>query len=692
MVQALSTSPALRAIGDLAVVSPYVERVKVSAGDCIVREDDETRAMFFVLSGQVRMTADGVEIGAVGPGEHFGELALLGGRPRSASVHATTAVSLARLSHDAFEDFCREQPSAALTLVRHLVADVGDWLSEMTASVGLLLRERSLPRRTSVNVVTLEGPQTVRTGTTVGSLLPDSVEGHTTVAGLIDRRPVSCRAQVSSDCRLDPMTTATHEGRRVYHDSLGLCLLEAAARVLPAEVRPRLGHGLGIGRRVALSGDVDRVEMAALLQAEMTALVAARQPLREEFWTVEEARSHFTDVGWTGAAELLRTWRGPAVPLVSYGNTYAIRFGPLVPHTGVLTTDFRVVADDGGLLLVFDEAQTGEAADISRHTRAMTAAHKRWLGALGAMSVGDLNRACVNGRVNELIRVAEGFQEKRVGQIADRIAERGVRVVCISGPSSSGKTTFMKRLRVQLQVDGVRPVHLSLDNYYVDRTATPRDEAGELDFERFDALRIDLLEEHVQWLLRGESVATARYDFITGVSHPDGGPTLHLEQGAVLLLEGIHGLNPRLVDALGESVFRIFICPLAQLPFDRLTRVRASDLRLLRRIVRDRSRRGAMAADNVMRWASVRRGERRHIFPYQHLADEVFDSSLIYELAVLKVHAERYLLEISDDHPAFAVGYRLLSMLDRFVTLRPDQVPPTSILREFIGGSAFDGG
>ena len=289
--------------------------------------------------------------------------------------------------------------------------------------------------------------------------------------------------------------------------------------------------------------------------------------------------------------------------------------------------------------------------------------------------------------------MSEGFQEKRIGRIADEIQARGrsVKVVCLAGPSSSGKTTFIKRLKVQLQVNGVNPVGLSLDDYYVDRDLTPKDDKGEFDYEAFEALRVDLLQENFTRLLAGESVRTAHYDFATGASAPTGGPEIKLGPNDILMLEGIHGLNPRLLSALPDTaVYRVFACPLAQLPFDRLTRVHASDVRLLRRLVRDRHSRGSTAAANIMRWASVRSGERKHIFPYQHHADSVFDSSLIYELSVLKVFAERYLLEVPQSHPAYTTAFRLLGLLDRFVTIYPDHVPPTSILREFIGGSGFE--
>jgi uridine kinase len=324
----------------------------------------------------------------------------------------------------------------------------------------------------------------------------------------------------------------------------------------------------------------------------------------------------------------------------------------------------------------------------------MAREHQRWLAAMNVTSVGAFNELCISGQVSQLIRVAEGFHEKRIGQIADAIAaaRHRIRVISIAGPSSSGKTTFIKRLTVQLQIDGVNPVGISLDNYYVDRECTPRGADGEWDFEALEALDLALLQEHVRRLLAGEAVRTARYDFLTGTSHPEGGPTIQLREGDVLMLEGIHGLDPRLLGELPSAgaLFRVFIHPATTLPFDRLTRVSATDLRLLRRIVRDRHQRGYGAAENIVRWPSVQAGEREHIFPYQDEADAVFDSALIYEPAVLKVFAERYLLEVPQSHAAYPTAHRLRYLVDRFVSIYPDHVPPTSLLREFIGGSGFE--
>jgi uridine kinase len=307
--------------------------------------------------------------------------------------------------------------------------------------------------------------------------------------------------------------------------------------------------------------------------------------------------------------------------------------------------------------------------------------------------VGAFNAACVVGSVPQIIRVCEGLHEKRIGQIADTIADRSgrVRVITIAGPSSSGKTTFIKRLTVQLQVNGIHPTAISLDDYYLDRDKTPPDDRGRPDFEALEALDLSLLAAHLRRLLAGDEVKTARYDFPSGKSLPEGGPALALRPTDVLLLEGIHGLNPRLLpDVRSAEVFRIFIQPTSALAFDALNRVNPSDLRLLRRIVRDRHHRDIRAAENISRWPLVRAGERKHIYPFLDRAQAVFDSALVYEPSVIKVFADRYLLEVPEDHPSFLTAHRLRRLIDNFVTIYPDHVPPTSILREFIGGSGFE--
>lgn len=587
-----------------------------------------------------------------------------------------------------------------------------------------------VPRQSEVTIRVQGDAQTVATGTVLQDILPREIGGVPVVGALLGRRPVSLTARVTWEAEVEPILLNSLEGQRVHRMSQALLLLEAAAVSVP-EADLRLAHSVGFGRRVHIGvGWKQRAEeLAERLQAAMTALVANDHPLVETWAGVTEAMEHFRRVGWLDTVELLATWRDLVVPLASYGQVQAIVMTPLLPSTGQVG-GFRVLADRGGLLLLYgrDRHSTArvlgtatelphvpettvenaepfrpaiaglravsneEALAVSRQTLSMTQQQERWLETVEVRGVGDFNRACISGYVGELINVSEGFHEKRISRIADEVHGRGksARIVCIAGPSSSGKTTFIKRLRVQLQVLGMSPIAISLDDYYCDRELSPRDETGEFDFEALDALRLELLQEHIGRLLNGEAVKTAHYSFKSGKSFPEDGPLVKLDHRSVLMLEGIHGLNPRLLAQIGKGeVFRVFICPLAQLPFDRVTRLHASDIRLIRRIVRDRHSRGYSAAATISRWDSVRSGERKHIFPYQHHADAVFDSSLIYEAAVLKVYAERYLFEVPREHAAWPTALRLLNLVDRFVALYPDRVPPTSILREFIGDSAF---
>lgn len=697
----------IHGLGDDGVtwLAAHLERLHYTQGASVVREAEHDRVLYILLSGRARVLRGGLEVELLGHGDHFGDLGLVLGEPRSASLEALTQLQVAKLSHPSWERLVHDHPPLALHLLENFLGRTAVQLRDLTDSVGLLLGQSAVPRRLElvVQLAGHAGPVSVRTGTPVGQLLPPTVDGHPVVAALADRKAVSLSAPLTSSCDVAAMTTATLEGQRVLRMSQGLLLIEAAGRVAP-QLQLQLGHSVGLGQRVAVSGTVDPLlpHLAARLETEMRALVQADLPLHEEIWTVGDAKEQFSAQGWSDAVVMLDTWRSPSVRMVSYGHVYAYVAGPLVPRTGVLRAP-SVLVDQSGLLLLYPpEACSTNASrpdrrlalSAARQTSVLTARQERWLQTLGIDSVGEFNQACIRGDVSELIRVSEGYAEKRIGQIADVVTERqarGARIVTIAGPSSSGKTTFIRRLSVQLRVNGLRPIGLSLDDYYCNREDTPRDASGDYDFEALEALRLDLLGEHLQRLLAGEEVQTARYDFPTGKSDPTGGPKIRLGERDILLLEGIHGLNPRLLQGVSaEAAYRIFVCPLAQLPFDPLSRVHASDVRLLRRIIRDRHTRGASAADNIARWPSVRRGEREHIFPYQLHADEVFDTSLIYELAVLKVYAERYLLEVPHQHPSYPTAFRLLQLVDRFVSIYPDHVPPTSLLREFIGGSGFD--
>ncbi len=692
-----------------ARLARYLERLTAAAGDVLAAEGATERDLHFIVEGRAAVLHGDLRVGTLQAGEHFGELALVGGLPRRATVVAETDVVLAKLSRAAFEALERDDPALAVRVLERAFATVGQWLVDMTATVDALMLARGLPRNTHVDATIGGKPHRVVVGTPLLRVLAEEVDGEPVVAALVDRRATSLVTPLLSGGTIEPLTTGHWEGQRVYRHSVGLLLQDAAAHIAPT-LSLQLEHSLDYATFVRVTGEVDSWSaLADDLNAKMLELVDADLPLQERWLTVDEARRYFSAAGWTSAVELLRTSRQPTGRTVGFGRVHALRMAPIVPRTGMLA-GFCVLAGPAGLLLVHGEiddipttpgrtiiAPTNKrrraAKTIAEHGAKVVGPHQRWLDAMGVNSVGDLNRACIQGNVGELIAVAEGHHEKRVSRIADAIAARRdqVKVVCIAGPSSSGKSTFIRRLRVQLQVAGHRPLGLSLDDYYKSRAELSAGPDGQLDFEALEALRTDLLQDHLKRIVAGESVKTARFDFREGVSHAEGGPELRLDDGALLMLEGIHGLNPRLLQTIPSmQVFRVFVCPLAQLPFDRVFRLHASDLRLVRRIVRDRHGRDTDAATTIARWPSVRHGERRHIFPFQHHANEVFDTSLIYELSVLKVYAERYLLEVPTDDPAYTTAFRLLGLLDHFVSIYPNHVPPTSILREFIGGSGFE--
>lgn len=684
---------------DRARLAGWLEEVAFAPGDTLIREGEHERDLYVILEGVAGVERAGVNVGAVGPGAHVGELGLLTAHARAASVVAMIPLRAARLTGARFDALCAEAPDLGILLARALIEGVSAQLLRMTDSVGSLLRERSLPRRLDLAVTVLGETRTVRTGVAVGSVLPARVNGQLVVAGLVSRRPVSLGSALVADCDVDALTADHWEGQRVLRTSAALVLLEAANEVLPGAL-VRMGPSFGASQRV-LIGDVQAPpgdDLLGALRAAMADLIARDVPIREEWWAVDEAIAHFGAEGWDDAVALLSAAREATVPLVSCGRLHALRTGPLLPRTGMIE-EVSLDVEDGALTLRVGEAGPAEPAmgvdgEFRASVRdAMTREHERWLGSLGVASVGAFNRACVDGGVATIIRVSEGFHEKRLGRIADQVAARpALRLVCVAGPSSSGKTTFLKRLSVQLQVAGLNPVGISLDDYYVDRERTVRDARGEYDYEALEALDLPLLADHLRRICRGESVKTARYDFVTGESHPTGGREIALGPKDILLLEGIHGLNPRLLAGTGaeDLALRVFIMPMTSLAFDRLVRFNPSDLRLLRRIVRDRHGRNQDAMETIRRWPSVRAGERKHIFPYLDCADVVFDTSLIYEPSVLKVYAERYLLEVPASSPSYATAYRLRQLVDRFVAIHPEHVPPTSILREFVGGSGFE--
>lgn len=678
---------------ELPILANYLTTVQVPSGEVILREGDTDRVCYFVQDGAATVQRGEFAVGRWERGSHFGEFGLMIGSPRAATVVSVTPMQLLRLDLDPWTRLQSEHPTTAARLLEGLLACAGDRLSHVTDTVGALMHGRSSPRQATVVVTETARIRSLPTGATPNDILPDEVDGFPVVAALMDGTIVPLDTPIATDVRVQPLTTAHWEGQRIYRRSAGMMLLEAAAELEP-DRQFSLGSSVSSQQwiEVAPQDGLNLAELALRVEKRMHEMVKADVPFRHEWWAVEEAITWFRKRGWDSPALLLHMSREPAVRLVTCGKLHFLSLGALASNAGRISR-FVVKASDGHLLLVTEGDRTAEASAASRAYVEVLHHHARWLESLGVRSVGEFDESCVLGQVSDTIRVAEGFHEKRFTHIADTIASRsGIRIVCIAGPSSSGKTTFIKRLRVQLQVNGLDPVNVSLDDYYKDRAHCPRDANGEYDFEALEALDVELLGHQLERLLQCEKVRLAHFDFTTGRSHPDGGKEVSLGENCLLMLEGIHGLNPALLgNAVDPNVvFRIFIQPMMSLPFDPLSRVNPSDLRLIRRIVRDRHARKTTAAENIARWPSVRRGEHLHIFPFIPQADVVFDTSLIYELSVLKVYAERYLLEVSRTDPGFATAVRLRELIDRFVAIYPDHVPPTSILREFIGASSFE--
>ena len=370
-------------------------------------------------------------------------------------------------------------------------------------------------------------------------------------------------------------------------------------------------------------------------------------------------------------------------------------YGALTPSTGY-TPQFDLHPYYNGFFIALPLRTDPTRLQQSVHQEKMFDVfhqYQSWVEIMGVPTVGQLNSKVLAGDASELIKIAEAFHENKLAQVAGCVAEanreRGVRLVLISGPSSSGKTTFAKRLGVQLRVLGLNPVLISLDDYFVDREKTPRDENGEYDYEALGAIDLEQFNDHLKRLERGESVDIPRYDFISGTRQWHDNP-LQLDERSVLIVEGIHGLNPALTPGVPESrKIKIYVSCFTSVALDNVSRIATSDNRLLRRLTRDYRTRGNDALSTLARWESVRRGEEKHIFPYQENADVMFNSSLFYEISVLRRFAEPILREVPDTVPEYGEAKRMLKFLDNFIPISPEEIPPTSLLREFIGGSSF---
>lgn len=489
---------------------------------------------------------------------------------------------------------------------------------------------------------------------------------------------------------------ASDSGRRVYTRSLCMMLYKAVADILPG-ARLKIEHSISHGyfcRLLDIDGPLTP-ETVVKLRHRIHELVRADYRFVRKERMSEHVAEIFRSQGLTDKVRLIESLHDLYTTYYTLDSLADSYYGSLAPHTGMIDTFDLLPYHDGMLLLPRDPLAPGAPCTPvaqEKMFRAFTD-YQVFNHIIGVTNVGELNDAVAAGRSADLINVAEALHNKRISTIADMITERfeegGARIVLVAGPSSSGKTTFTKRLAIQLMTNLMRPKMISLDDYFVDREHTPRDADGERDYESLYALDLDRFNADLNALLAGEEVELPYYNFASGTREYRGN-RIRLEENSVLLIEGIHGLNPELTAQIEERMkFKIYISALTTIAIDDHNWIPTTDNRLLRRIVRDHKYRGTSAVDTIRRWPSVRRGEDRWIFPYQENADAMFNSSLLFELAVIKEQAEKVLEAVPRDIPEYAEAYRLRKFLSYFTPISPEFIPSTSLLREFLGGSSF---
>ena len=481
-------------------------------------------------------------------------------------------------------------------------------------------------------------------------------------------------------------------GIRAYTRTLFMILCKAAHDLYPGcKVAIDIPVSNGYYVDLTLDRAVTPDDVAAIRQ-RMQQLINAKLPIHRYESTTEEAIDMFRQAGTMSKVKLLESSGRLYTTYYDLDGYKDYYYGTLLTNTSEIHLFGLEYYYDGLLLRIPSREDPAQLGAFIRQDKMFEIfkEHHRWQDILGVSTIGDLNNAIDKGYTPQLIQISEALQEKKIASIADNIAhQKGVKMVLIAGPSSSGKTTTCKRLSVQLAVNGLKPIGISLDDYFLDREKTPKDETGDYDFEHLHALNIPLLNEQLNALFRGEEVELPRYNFQKGKSEWSG-KKLKLSGKEILVVEGIHALNPELTkDIPEEQIYRVYASALTTILLDNHNYIPTTDNRLLRRIIRDHKYRGVSAKETIHRWPSVRKGENRWIFPYQENADAMFNTAMLFELAVIKRQAEPLLEQVPENCEEYAEAYRLLKFLKYIKPIPEDQIPPTSLLREFLGGSSF---
>ena len=514
--------------------------------------------------------------------------------------------------------------------------------------------------------------------------------------------PISCkvnnkvegmhyRVYNSKDLEFLDMTSSS--GSRAYTRTLFFVLCKAVKDIFPTSpdviIDIPVSNGFYVDVRL---GKELTEEVVGKLRNRMQEIIDARMPIRRYMVPTEDAIALFQEKGDVEKVKLLKTSGSIYTTYYKIGDYVDYYYGTLLTNTSELYLFGLEKYYDGMLLRIPSLKNPDQLGEITRQDKMFDIfkEHHRWQDIIGIRTIGDFNQAVTAGFSTDIINISEALQEKKIAQIAEDIAQRkGVKLVLLAGPSSSGKTTSCKRLSIQLAVNGLKPLQISLDDYFVDREKTPKDESGEYDYESIYALDLKLINEQFNALFRGEEVELPKYDFQSGKSKRSG-KKLKMNDHNVLVVEGIHALNPELTSQIpDEQIYRVYASALTTILLDNHNYIPTTDNRLLRRIIRDNKYRGVSAQETIHRWPSVRAGENKWIFPFQENADAMLNTAMLYELAVIKMQAEPLLQQVPENCEEYAEAYRLLKFLKYFKGIPYNNLPPTSLLREFLGGSSF---
>ncbi|MBV1820564.1 nucleoside kinase [Bacteroidales bacterium MSK.15.36] len=512
------------------------------------------------------------------------------------------------------------------------------------------------------------------------------------VLGHMNGKIYELNSKISEEGTLELIDLSSDAGNRAYIRTLQFILIKATLEEFPG-ANISIQHSLSKGLYCEIkNGNFLKEKDLEKIKTRMKKIIDENIPIKEEYFTKEETMKMLKKYNMEDRIKLLSHLNLEKIKLYELDGVYEYFYGPMAESTGIIKEFDLMYYEPGFILRYPTKEKPNKLPEFEEHKKLANIFREteRWGDILEVADVGSLNNKVDTGEIIDIIRVAEALHEKKAANIADMITDRkNVKLVLIAGPSSSGKTTFARRLGIQLRVNGLIPIPIGLDDYFVEREKTPKDENGEYDFESIYAVDLELFNEHLTRILKGEEVHIPKYNFVTGKREWNG-TKVKLPSNGILIVEGIHGLNDLLTSSIAdENKFKIYISALTQLNLDNHNRIATTDVRMIRRIVRDNMSRGYSAEETLKMWPSIRRGEEKNIFVFQENADVMFNSTLVYELCILKKFAIKELEKIQPSSPVYLEAYRLKSILNFFKEVDTSHIPENSILREFIGGSWF---